>query len=63
MRRRTRRFAIAVLTMLLAGGTIAGCARLAPNIQDRVIDAKNAVAPALVHIRPVKEVFVSGKRT
>lgn len=40
----------------------AGCATLGGS-QDAVLRAKDKVAPALVHIRPVKEVFVAGKRT
>ncbi len=32
------------------------------NFQREIIEAKNSVFPALVHIQPVKEVFSSGKR-
>ncbi|HOJ33989.1 MAG TPA: trypsin-like peptidase domain-containing protein [Candidatus Hydrogenedentes bacterium] len=39
-----------------------GCATLAPSQDAAVIRAKEKVAPALVHIRPVKEVFTEGKR-
>ena len=39
-----------------------GCVTMG-NVNDAaVIRAKNKVAPALVHIRPVKEVFTSGKK-
>jgi serine protease Do len=40
----------------------AGCATLGGSMQSAVIRAKDKVAPALVHIRPVKEIFTSGKR-
>ena len=41
-----------------------GCATLPTGSQDGpVIRAKDKVAPALVHIRPVKEVFAGGKKT
>lgn len=39
-----------------------GCATLG-GTQDAVLRARDKVGPALVHIRPVKEVFVAGKRT
>jgi len=32
------------------------------NLQQQILDAKNKVFPALVHIEPVKEVFEDGKR-
>jgi len=32
------------------------------EFQDQILDAKNKVLPALVHIQPVKEIFASGKR-
>jgi serine protease Do len=32
------------------------------NFQDQILEAKNKVLPALVHIQPVKEIFASGKR-
>ena len=41
----------------------AGCATLGGSTQTAVLAAKNSVAPALVHIRPLKEVFVAGRRT
>lgn len=40
----------------------AGCVSLGHGTQNAVIRAKNKVAPALVHIRPIKEVFRRGKR-
>ncbi len=40
-----------------------GCATITTgNVQQNVLAAKNAVEPALVHIRPVKEVFAQGQR-
>lgn len=39
-----------------------GCATLGGNVQQQVLNAKRSIAPALVHIRPVKEVFVQGQR-
>lgn len=42
---------------------LAGCATIPASSTDRaVIRAKNIVAPSLVHIRPVKEIFSEGKR-
>jgi serine protease Do len=41
---------------------LAGCATLSGNVQQQVLDAKKTMAPTLVHIRPVKEVFVQGQR-
>jgi len=32
------------------------------KLQDKILNAKNKVLPALVHVEPVKEVFSSGKR-
>ncbi len=43
---------------LIAGG----CATTGMNPDAVVLRAKDRVAPALVHIRPVKEVFTEGKR-
>ena len=40
----------------------AGCATLSGDVQHQVLAAKNAVEPALVHIHPIKEVFVAGRR-
>lgn len=39
-----------------------GCATTGISQQGAVFRAKDKVAPALVHIRPVKEVFAEGKR-
>jgi len=41
---------------------LAGCATMGTTSERAVIKAKDKVAPALVHIRPVKEVYASGKR-
>ena len=41
----------------------AGCATMGGGQDGPVIRAKDRVAPALVHIRPVKEVFSGGKKT
>lgn len=57
------RHGFSYLLLLSAVVLAGGCASLSGNTQDRVLAARNRVAPALVHIRPVKEVFVSGKRT
>lgn len=47
--------------MMILGAT--GCATTSLGTQDaQVLRAKNKVAPALVHIRPVKEVYSMGKR-
>ncbi len=51
---------MAVLPVLLV--LAAGCATMGPGSEKAVLAAKDKVAPALVHIRPVKEVFTSGKR-
>ncbi|HNR30313.1 MAG TPA: trypsin-like peptidase domain-containing protein [Candidatus Hydrogenedentes bacterium] len=47
---------------LIAALAIDGCATLGGGQSSAVLRAKNEVAPALVHIRPVKEVFTSGQR-
>jgi len=40
-----------------------GCSTIPMSgVQEKVLSAKNAVEPALVHIRPVKEVFAQGQR-
>ena len=49
--------ALATLTLLTSG-----CATTGGRSQNTVIHAKNIVAPALVHIRPVKEVYAQGQR-
>lgn len=41
---------------------LAGCMTAGAPSEDAVIRAKEKVAPALVHIRPVKEVFRQGQR-
>jgi serine protease Do len=47
----------------LAAPTFTGCATLgASGKEGAVLRAKDKVFPALVHIRPVKEVYASGKR-
>jgi serine protease Do len=45
-----------------AGLALAGCATTGAGAQSAVIRAKDKVAPALVHIRPVKEVYQQGQR-
>jgi serine protease Do len=55
-----RACALATLGAVLAAGS-GGCATTAGS-QTAVLRAKNRVAPALVHIRPVKEVYARGKR-
>ncbi len=53
---KTLAIAVGALTLL------AGCATTSTGMQGAVIRAKDKVAPALVHIRPVKEVFQGGRR-
>jgi len=48
------------LILLLAAGP--GCLTTGSAGERAVIHAKNEVAPALVHVRPVKEVFRQGQR-
>lgn len=48
--------------VLAAACLLAGCVTAADGRSSGVIRAKNRVAPALVHIRPVKEVFTRGQR-
>lgn len=55
-----RACALATLGAVLAA-TAGGCASMSGS-QTAVLRAKNRVAPALVHIRPVKEVYTRGKR-
>jgi serine protease Do len=51
-----------VLTLsLLALGGVTGCATTSLS-ESAVLKAKDRVAPAMVHIRPVKEVFAGGQR-
>ena len=53
---------LALLVVFLLGGYLSGCATTGVGAQHTVIHAKNIVEPALVHIRPVKEVYAQGKR-
>jgi len=39
-----------------------GCITMGNATERAVLQAKNEVAPALVHVRPVKEIFTRGKR-
>jgi serine protease Do len=51
--------------LLAAGALLAlapGCATTGLGAESAVLRAKNEVAPALVHIRPVKEVYSLGQR-
>ena len=50
----------AVVLALALAALAAGCATM--GTQSAVTRAKDKVAPALVHIRPVKEVFTRGRR-
>ncbi len=54
----SKRFLIAAACSIL----VMGCVTTGTGMQRAVIRAKDKVAPALVHIRPVKEVFQGGKR-
>lgn len=68
MRYRTAFFRLPLRACVLglaaaAGLALAGCATTGAGAQNAVIRAKDRVAPALVHIRPVKEVYQQGKRT
>jgi len=54
-----RRAALLGLAVAVAA---AGCITTGSGRERAVIRAKDLVAPALVHIRPVKEIFTSGKR-
>ena len=45
-----------------AAFAFAGCVTLGSASEHAVLHAKERVAPALVHIRPIKEVFAGGKR-
>lgn len=52
-----------ILTSCLALTLIAtGCATTSGGSNNRVIAAKNKVAPALIHVSPVKEIFSRGER-
>lgn len=50
------------IVLFLLPSLFTGCATFSGNVQQQVLNAKKAMAPALVHIRPVKEVFVQGQR-
>lgn len=52
---------LAALGLGLASA-LTGCATLGTASEQTVLRAKDRVAPALVHIRPVKEVFAGGRR-
>lgn len=47
---------------LAAGFLLNGCVTVGAASQSAVLRAKDRVAPALVHIRPVKEIYSQGKR-
>ena len=53
---------LALSLLIVMGAYLSGCATTELGSQHSVIRAKNIVAPALVHIRPVKEVYARGKR-
>lgn len=53
---------IYVLSIALILALTPGCMTMAGDSDARLVQAKNKVAPALVHIRPVKEVFRGGQR-
>ena len=54
-------FPAALVGLIFAATAIQGCVTTAGG-QNAVLRAKDKVAPALVHIRPVKEVFTRGQR-
>lgn len=56
------RWPLLAALFLLTAGFSTGCATAGLGSQHEVIRAKDRVAPALVHIRPVKEVYSGGKR-
>jgi serine protease Do len=58
------RFGRAVAAAALVGAAAAGFSGCATSLgaQGGVLRARDTVAPALVHIRPVKEVYTRGKR-
>jgi len=56
------RLTAAVIFGALLSVGLSSCASLGPGRDRAVIGAKNKVAPALVHIRPVQEVFTGGRR-
>ncbi|MEX2016539.1 MAG: trypsin-like peptidase domain-containing protein [Candidatus Hydrogenedentales bacterium] len=50
------------LVVILLVAALTSCATVAGFTEAPIIRAKNEVAPALVHVRPVKEVFRAGER-
>jgi serine protease Do len=56
-----KRLAVPFLALALVG-LISGCATTGTGAESAVVRAKNKVAPAMVHIRPVKQVFARGQR-
>ncbi len=57
------RIFVVSMVVIATGLFISGCATLAgTGSEAAVLRAKDRVAPALVHIKPVKEVFARGKR-
>ncbi len=57
-----RGLSLGVLSLLLITLTAPGCITTGTSGERAVIRAKNKVASALVHVRPVKEVFRQGQR-
>ncbi len=59
------RFLLATFALGLSAASLffTGCATLAGDTQYQVLQARNKVSPALVHVRPVKELFAAGTRT
>ena len=55
-----RFLAVSVVVLAIVAS---GCMTGGRGVERAVIRAKNRVAPALVHVRPVKEVFRRGKRS
>lgn len=53
---------IPLLAALCGLAALTGCATLDRGGQSAVLRAKRKVAPAIVHVRPVKEVFDAGRR-
>ena len=51
-----------VLGIALAAFALSGCVTTGSGAERTVLHAKDEVAPCLVHIKPVKEVFTEGKR-
>jgi serine protease Do len=51
-----------LISLIITAVAASGCVTTGLGAQSAVIHAKDKVAPALVHIRPVKEVFTQGRR-